>query len=97
MGTLFDQSPRQETLDNYVHTIRSIARNAGFDTDNMTPAEWHAACDLARTALAIQSADALDEQLAGLGHILQQISSRPFGKVARRSGEDTSQVQNRKA
>jgi hypothetical protein len=51
----------------------------------------------ARTTLAIQSADALDEQLAGLGHILQQISSRPFGKVARRSGEDTSQVQNRKA
>ena len=74
MGTLFDQSPRQETLDSYAHTIRSIARNAGFDTDNMTPAEWHAACDLARTALAIQSADALGEQLAGLGHILQQIA-----------------------
>jgi hypothetical protein len=74
MGTLFDQSPRQETLDSYAHTILSIARNAGFDTDNMTPAEWHAACDLARTALAIQSADALDEQLAGLGHILQQIA-----------------------
>jgi hypothetical protein len=33
MGTLFDQSPRQETIDSCVHTIRSIARGAGFDVE----------------------------------------------------------------
>ena len=42
--------------------------------DKMTPAQWYAAYDVARTALAIQSADILDEQLAGFGEILRSIN-----------------------
>ena len=41
----------------------------------MSPAQLHALCDLWRTALAVQSADVHDEQLAGFGDILSEIAS----------------------
>jgi hypothetical protein len=41
--------------------------------EKLTSAQWHAACDAVRTALAIQNADVLDEQLAGFGEILQEL------------------------
>jgi hypothetical protein len=45
----------------------------GFEGKKLTPAEWHAVCDVARVALALQSADVLDEQLAGFGEILKEL------------------------
>ena len=54
--------------------IREIAEEMGFNVaKGLTPAEWHAVCDVARTALALQNADVLDEQLAGFGEILQEL------------------------
>jgi hypothetical protein len=71
MATLFDQPPRQQSLESYVSLIETIALRFGFFPKKMSPAEWHVVCDLVRTALAIQSADVLDEQLGGFGDILR--------------------------
>jgi hypothetical protein len=71
MSTLFDQPPRQESLVRCMIWIRMIARDVGFNPDKMQAEDWHALCDLVRTALAIQSADAFDEQIAGFGLILR--------------------------
>jgi len=73
MGTLFDQPPRQESVNGYVYTVRRVAAEMGYALDTIKPAEWHAACDVVRTALALQTADALDEQLAGFGEILKEL------------------------
>jgi hypothetical protein len=43
------------------------------EKERFTPAEWHAACDVVRTELAVLSADVLDEQLAGFGEILKEL------------------------
>jgi hypothetical protein len=73
MGTLFDQQPRQESISSYVHTVRRVAAEMDYDLNTIKPAEWHAACDVVRTALALQTADTLDEQLAGFGEILKEL------------------------
>jgi hypothetical protein len=75
MGTLFSQSPRGEKLSNGFHHVRAALRFMEVPINRPpTPAEWSAACDLVRAALAVQSADVLDEQLAGFGSILERIS-----------------------
>jgi hypothetical protein len=73
MGTLFEQRPRQDTFKTRIWWIQGIAEEMGFKGEKLTPAEWHAVCDVARTALALQNADVLDEQLAGFGEILQEL------------------------
>ena len=73
MATLFDQPARSDSLSKIMDGIQMDAKRFGFP-EEMTPEEWHALCDLTRTALAIQSADVLDEQLAGFGEILQGIN-----------------------
>ena len=75
MGTLFNQSPRQDSLHkHYVNDVGRVLRDdMGLDSSKASPAQWHAACDIARTALAVQSADVLDEQLAGFGELLQRL------------------------
>ena len=72
MGTLFDQRPRGETLLQIMEGIQLTRGRFGFP-EEMTPADWHALCDLTRTALAVQSADVLDEQLGGFGDILNNL------------------------
>jgi hypothetical protein len=73
MGTLFDQKPRQDYLGGgAIVWLMSTMRENGFDPKK--PDDVHAFCDLMRTALAIQSADTLDEQLAGFGEILEKIA-----------------------
>jgi hypothetical protein len=81
MGTLFDQPPRQDSLKYYVCSITETAELMGYSTGKMTPAQWHAACDVTRAALAIQNADRLDEQLAGFGEILRDIGGA-IGEIA---------------
>jgi hypothetical protein len=72
MGTLFDQRPRSEALTFGV--VWEAARDMGLDPNKgLTPAEWHAACDVARTGLAAQNADIFDEQLAGFGELLKEL------------------------
>jgi hypothetical protein len=69
MGTLLNQKPRQDYLGGDAITwLMETMRQNGFDPEKRD--DVHAFCDLMRTALAIQSADALDEQLAGFGEIL---------------------------
>lgn len=74
MGTLFDQPPRQESLDRLFSYVERKAREIAVKADFPTNAEYHVACDMIRTALAVQSADVLDEQLGGFGHILERIA-----------------------
>lgn len=72
MGTLFDQPERSKWLGGTaIEWLVHGMRDSGFDPKK--PSEVHAFCDLMRTALAIQSADTLDEQLAGFGEILQSL------------------------
>jgi hypothetical protein len=56
-----------------MHWIRARAPEFGFSPDAMTAADWRALCDIVRAALAIQSADALDEQLGGFGQLISNI------------------------
>jgi hypothetical protein len=72
MGTLFDQPPRGESLGKIMRGLHMQAADFGFP-DPMTPADWHAFCDLVRTALVVQSADIFDEQLGGFGDILNRL------------------------
>ena len=69
MATLFDQPPRQDALSLYVSWVHTNGVDLGFDMKD--PKQVHAACDLIRTALAIQNADTLDEQLGGFGELLR--------------------------
>ena len=73
MGTLQNQRPRQESIESYVSTVCYTAEQIypGKARDKMTPEEWKAAAAVMTAALGMQSADALDEQLAGFGEILQ--------------------------
>lgn len=80
MGTLYHQRPRQDTIDYYHNVIVKALALMGLDERDVntgkvavTPAQWHAACDITRTALAIQSADAGDEQLAGFGELVSRL------------------------
>jgi hypothetical protein len=76
MGTLDTQPPRGQSLENCFHYATAALRFMGIPEDKKpTAAEWHAACDIVRTALAVQSADVLDEQLAGFGGILESIAA----------------------
>ena len=79
MATLYDQPPRQETLAAYMHWICDRAPEFGFSPNAMTAADWRALCDIVRTALAIQTADARDEQLAGFGQLIGNIGDSLSG------------------
>lgn len=67
MATLHDQPPRQQTLGRYYGDIWGwIQKYIGAtDPAAVTPEQWQAAAAVVRTALAIQSADAFDEQVSG--------------------------------
>jgi hypothetical protein len=69
MGTLGNQPPRDPSIGH----ILKIIKEMGWKFDTMTPEKWHAACEVTRTALAIENADALDEQLGGFGEILNRL------------------------
>ena len=80
MGTLQNQLPRLAcqsmggwATEDRVDWIRRIAAQMGYKGEKLSPAEWHAACDVARTSLAVQNADTLDEQLAGFGKIFEEL------------------------
>lgn len=73
MGTLFDQPPRQESLSQISAWICIVGTELGFNMKK--PDDVHAACDIIRTALAVQSADVLDEQLSGFGHLLSEYAN----------------------
>ena len=79
MGTLSDQRPRTETLETYFIQVGKALDYMEVKRDKATPAQYHAACDIVRTALAVQSADTLDEQLAGFGEIAQSLVSAVEG------------------
>jgi hypothetical protein len=76
MPTLYDQPPRQDGLENYASSIKHQVRLMFGSKNRYTPAEWHAACDVVRTACVIQSGDVQDEQLAGFANLLQELLSR---------------------
>jgi hypothetical protein len=74
MGTLFNQRPRQETLmEGYLSTVRYALLEMGVQPEHATPDQWIAACEIVKAALAVQNADALDEQLAGFGELLRDL------------------------
>jgi hypothetical protein len=73
VGTLFSQPERQPGLINTFEWVKDFARNIAKDRNSPTLAEYHAACDILRTALAVQSADVLDEQLGGFGRIAESL------------------------
>ena len=77
MATLFDQPPRHDTLGLYVSWVHNNGVDLGFDMKD--PRQVRAACDIIHTALAIQNADALDEQLGGFGQLLQNFISAKEG------------------
>jgi hypothetical protein len=72
MGTLFDQRPRQETLQGYCDTVDRILKGYGWDK-KPTPEQVTAACRVLEVGIKLQSADVLDEQLAGFGMIIQSL------------------------
>jgi hypothetical protein len=87
LGTLFNQQPRQEYLGgNAITWLLGVMERNGFDPKK--PAEVHAFCDLMRTALAIQSADTLDEQLGGFGEILQEFVEVYRQSIPNHDGND---------
>jgi len=67
MATLHDQPPRQQTLDRYYGDIWEWVQKymGATEPTAVTPQQWQAAAAVVRTALAIQSADAFDEQVSG--------------------------------
>lgn len=68
MGTLFNQSPRYKSL----RAVDQLVNDMFGEKDLYSPEEWRAAIELAKYNLALQSADVLDEQLAGFGEILER-------------------------
>jgi len=68
MGTLFDQPARINSLASIAEWVCLTGTDLGFNMK--TPDGVRAACDIIRTALMIQNADVLDEQLGGLGSLL---------------------------
>ena len=74
MGTLSGQKPRQESVHKYTHDVVEVLRDVvGTDPGVATPADWHAACDVLRTAFLIQDGDARDEQLSGFGGLFEEL------------------------
>ncbi len=73
MGTLFDQPPRQDRMRSYVATVGSTLDQMYPDVEDVTPEMWTAAAAVTQAALSVQSADTMDEQLAGFGEILQRL------------------------
>jgi len=84
MGTLRDQPARQDTLLRYAITIGKVGREIFHDGCNgeLTETQWHVACDVTRTALAIQNADVRDEQLADLGKLLESLSDALIDRLS---------------
>jgi hypothetical protein len=74
MGTLFDQPPRLESLGKLFDYVRSEAQKIAKNPKAPTLEELQVASEMVRAALAIQSADVLDEQLGGFGSILEGIA-----------------------
>lgn len=74
MATLHDQPPRQVTLGQYHREIWEWLQVwCGVnDPKDATPEQWQAAAAVVRTSLAIQSADAFDEQISGVVEELVQ-------------------------
>ena len=72
MGTLFDQRPRQETIQGYHTEVDKILKRYGWDK-KPTPEQVVAACRVLEVSIKLQSADTLDEQLAGLGTLIQSL------------------------
>ena len=60
---------RQDALREYTIWVCNVGRELGYKMDD--PEQVRAACDVIRTALAVQNADVLDEQLDGFGQLLQ--------------------------
>lgn len=73
MGTLFNQQPRDKSLQSYVGCVVSTAETLfpGLTIQDIDLDQWQAAARVTEVALQIQSADTFDEQLAGLGEIAQ--------------------------
>src|SRR5262245_7777284 len=65
MGTLFEQQPRDQKLT----SVDEYCRRMFGEKDEYTPDEWRAAIEMAKYRLAVQSADVLDEQLAGFAEL----------------------------
>lgn len=80
MPTLFDQPPRLEEnygisrLTGYFSAVRDALDFMKVGGEP-TLEQWNTACRIVETALKIQSADVLDEQLAGFGELLQTLTS----------------------
>jgi hypothetical protein len=73
VGTLGSQFPRLDHLSSYASAIRQVLKDMGVKRfEEATPRQIHAACDVVRTCLAIQSADYLDEALGGFGDVLSK-------------------------
>ncbi len=67
MATVYDQPPRQQTLSRGHDEVWDWVRKymGVSEPKHVTPEQWQAAAAVVRTSLAIQSADALDEQISG--------------------------------
>lgn len=81
MGTLFDQRARHES-------IKGCARGGLTDmldimgvTTKPTIEQWLCACRMLEVGLKYQSADILDEQLAGFGEIVRDLAAN-VGRIA---------------
>ena len=72
MGTLFDQRPRQEAIQGYCLEVSEILERYGWN-EKPTPDQVMAACKVLEVGIKLQSADVLDEQLAGFGMIIQSL------------------------
>jgi hypothetical protein len=78
MGTLFAQRPRQEKLGQYTgevwNVLKEMMERQGLEWSDVTPDHWRAAAAVTEAGLRIQSADVLDEQLAGFGELLEDLN-----------------------
>lgn len=76
MGTLFNQRPRQESIESYARSITCIADDLWpKQKEPYTPDQIIAAAKVAEVALKLQSADVFDEQLAGFGELFKELIS----------------------
>ena len=73
MGTLFNQDPRENHIENYMRHVLTGLEIMGVKPKDATPDQWKTACEIVKAGLAIQNADILDEQLGGFGEILHSL------------------------
>lgn len=73
MGTVFDQRPRREGATGTRYVIEDALRRMGADPAKATAEEWQAAVAITRLEFEIDSADVLDEQLAGFAQLLDSL------------------------